>query len=354
MNSGNPKHGAALIGAGITARSLHLPAHRAAAGSDLKWIMDINEDNAKSLSEQFGIEKWTTRLEDVLSDPEVDWLDISTPNSTHAELAIQGLRAGKHVLVQKPIATSITDAESMLAAAREAGKELSVFMCFRGDPAIHAIRTVMQSGSLGGIISIRGKMISGSGFKLKNNWRQVEGSGALEQLGIHMIDLFTFLTGSVKWVMAEVNTLYAPVKGDDASFVLMGLNEGVTGILEATYCSYISQETPLFVIEINGTGGYIRYQLEAGLLIMEAKTDTPIGPYAYLASAGQTAFTFEHTLGGGAVHHAHQQFIERLSGNPATSIGAVEGIRTLRVIQAIRESAASGMKVQVIVESRPN
>jgi predicted dehydrogenase len=309
--------------------------------------MDVDSENAKTLAREYNIPSWTGNYEDVLADKEVDWLDISTPNSTHAALTIQALRTGKHVLIQKPMATSVEEAEKMLEAAREAKKSLSVYMCFRGDPGVHAIRELILSGVLGGIISIRGAMISAGGFSLRKGWRQQEGSGALEQLGTHMIDLFAFLTGSIEWVNAEMNTLYAPMEGDDVTFALLGLGLGLTGIMETTYCSFVSAHTPMYVLEVNGTQGTIRYQLETGQMTVQMKEDAEIGPYSYKAGSGVSHFQFEHTLGGGAVHHAHQQFIDKLTDDQPDYSGAVQGIRTLQVIRAIRESAAAGRKVHI-------
>lgn len=337
---------AALIGAGGIAAATHMPAHLALSGSRLKWVMDVREESARDLAERHGVPRSTARYEEVLADPEVDWVDITTPNGTHAALANQALRAGKHVLVQKPMASSVADARSMLETARECGRSLSVFMCFRGDPGILAIRSLIQSGALGGIISVRGKMISGTGLAAgQGGWRSEEGVGGLMQLGVHILDLFDLLIGPARWVEAEVKTLYSPMKGDDAAFALVGLDGGMTGMLEATYCSFTAPDTPLYTLDIGGTDGFVHYRLETGQMQVQLRRDTAVGPYAYRAGSGVCALAFEPALGGGSCHVAHQSFVDRLLAGEPDYAGAEAGIRALEAADAILRASQLGRRI---------
>jgi predicted dehydrogenase len=101
----------------------------------------------------------------------------------------------------------------------------------------------------------------------------------------------------------------------------------------------------MYILEVKGTKGYIQYQLETGQMTVLLKEDSSIGPHAYEAKDGRSYYQFDHTLGGKAVHGAHQQFIDELDNESFDYAGAIQGIRNLQVIRAIRESAASGNRV---------
>lgn len=339
---------AALIGTGGIAKSLHLPAHRSLEGSRLKWVCDVNGESARQAAEQFGISRWTDDIREVLADSEVDWVDAAVPNKFHEQVAVQALEAGKHVLCQKPMADSSEAARRMVGAAEKFGRQLGIYMCFRGDPGLQLLRRLMKEGHLGGIISMRGKMISAGGYRLKEGqWRMDDSSGALDLLGIHLIDLFAWMHSEIDWVMAYSNTLYAPMKGDDVTTAVYGLSGGVTAVMETTYCSYAGPNTPFYILDINGTQGSAQYILESGRLTLQMKEAVTVGDFSY-SPEQISQYTFPHTLSkGGALPRVHQSFVDALREGRAFEIDGETGYRAIRVMEATRQSAASGGKVYV-------
>jgi predicted dehydrogenase len=338
----------ALIGVGRIAQSLHLEAHKKVQGSVLGWVCDTNADAARSFAEQHNIPNWTDQLDQILSEPSIDWVDIAVPNRFHESVAIRSLFAGKHVLCQKPMADSAEAAQRMVVAAQESGRSLGMFMCFRGDTALRLVRRMIADGVLGNIISFRGKMLSGNGMNLREGqWRMDDASGALDLLGIHFIDLFAWMHSDIEWVQAYSNTLYAPMKGDDVTTAVYGLKAGVTAVLETTYCSYTYPGMSLYNMEINGTAGMVTYKLDTGELTLQLKNDFTSAEIA--CKGGElTQCKLEHTLkGGGAMANVHQAFIDSLSGGQPFDADGTAGFKALRVLEATRLAAKE--KKQILI-----
>src|SRR5215203_3365704 len=110
-------------------------------------VMDTRAGLAQDLGERYGV-PWTDRVDDLLADPAVDAVYVAVPHHLHAPLAIQAAEAGKHILVEKPIATTLPDAEAMMVAARGHGVRLSVNFCAQVDPLCQAARDLVAKGAI--------------------------------------------------------------------------------------------------------------------------------------------------------------------------------------------------------------
>ena len=116
-----------------------------------KWVCDLSAERCKKAAARYPSVQTTTRIQDVLDDPEVDAVLIATPISSHHAVAMQALRAGKHVFVEKPMATSVSECDEMCAAATEAGLVLMVGHTFVYSPPVRAVRDILKSGDLGDV-----------------------------------------------------------------------------------------------------------------------------------------------------------------------------------------------------------
>jgi predicted dehydrogenase len=175
----------------------------------------------------------------MVTDDSLDGIVIMTPNSTHCELAVAALRAGKHVLVTKPLATTLADAAAMIAAAKEGGRVLSVGHQSRRHPALRRLKTLVDSGALGTPRLIEGNTSSPSGFSVTaGDWRSREAEcpgGPLMQLGIHYIDNFQHLLGPVRTVSAWMSRTAASAVDPDTTMTLIGFDAGSSGYLGSSY-----------------------------------------------------------------------------------------------------------------------
>src|SRR5207244_9992301 len=143
-----------------------------------------------------------TEWEEVVESPLIDIVDICTSNSSHTQIALAAARAGKHILCEKPLALSLTDAEKMLAAVRKSKVKNMVVFNYRRVPAIAFARQMIGSGQLGEIRSFRGTYLQDwiADPKFPMNWRlrkETSGSGAHGDLNAHLIDTARFLVGEI-------------------------------------------------------------------------------------------------------------------------------------------------------------
>ncbi len=216
------------------------------------------EESLSKLAKRFGIPRTTTRWEELAEDPEIEATVIATPNALHAPQATACLRAGKHVLVEKPMATSVEECDAMIGAARESGAFLMVAHCWRFRDEVRAVRDRIAAGELGEVVKTRGYGVHAkwgpSGWFTDS---ALAGGGALVDMGVHAIDTARFLLGdpTPERVCATVGTRYGAYEVDDDGILLISWSNGTNSIVESgwwqPHLSGLEAET-----EVYGTQGY--------------------------------------------------------------------------------------------------
>jgi len=217
----------------------------AAASVQHVMVMDVSERVARDMGETHGV-PYTTSVEELLADPNVDAVYIAIPHYLHAPLTIQALQAGKHVLVEKPIATTLADADAMIAAARATGKTLSVAYHAQVDAGCQAIRTLIADGAIGKVVGTRivfrgDKPASywhgGYSGRIQTDWRVSKakaGGGVLIMNTVHDLNTLRYMTGlEATRVYAEYDTYATPVEVEDYIAVTYRYTNGAIGTLEA-------------------------------------------------------------------------------------------------------------------------
>jgi predicted dehydrogenase len=214
---------------GVT--GLVAPGFANAAEAQLTAVVGRDEERARSFAEQYGATTIYTRYEDLLADPSIDVVYLGTPNWLHAEQTVQALDAGKHVLVEKPMALTVADAERMVDAAQRAGRLLGVGFHLRHHPLLIELRRRLQSEEYGPITLVQAQwgidMAAVTGWKVDPN---LAGAGSIMGLGVHLIDLIHWLTGR------EVSAVTAWADGPSARYpvefltlAVLELNDGTIG-----------------------------------------------------------------------------------------------------------------------------
>jgi predicted dehydrogenase len=158
-----------------------------------------NDEQTKAFAERWGWRNWSTDWKAVVRNPEIDLVDVTTPNNAHAENSIAALEAGKHVACEKPLAHTLDSARQMVEAAKKAKGKTFVWYNYRRCPAVAFAHQLCKQGKLGRIYQIRGSyMQDWAGPDTPLMWRfegEVAGSGALGDLCAHTIDMARFITG---------------------------------------------------------------------------------------------------------------------------------------------------------------
>ncbi|MCE9557427.1 MAG: Gfo/Idh/MocA family oxidoreductase [Armatimonadetes bacterium] len=200
-----------LIGAGGIARGAHMKGYASIPDKcEMVAICDTNEETALLAQKEFGLDgaKITTSYQDILNDPEIDAVSITTPNKFHMQPTIDALNAGKHVLCEKPLAMNAAEAKLMCRAAKDSGKILQVALQMRFSGQALFLQKFIENGNMGDIYYARAKALRRRGVP---HWgvfidKEKQGGGPLIDIGVHILDLTLFLMGYPKPVSATGKT----------------------------------------------------------------------------------------------------------------------------------------------------
>lgn len=248
--------GFGLIGCGDIGR-LRADALASVDGCRLSAVNDLDHDRAKSLAGQHGCAV-ESDWRDLLAREDVDAVIVSTPPSLHAEMSIDALQKGKHVLCEKPLARNPEECRAMVEAADAGGALLATGFNYRFYPSVKLARQLLDSGAIGDVDHIR-SYAGYSAAEHSHEWLhdvEVMGGGALRDNGIHLIDLTHYFLGEVEAAKGYVSNAVWRFDGcEDNGFVMLRGRGGNVATLHASWTEYRGYR---FEIEIYGTRGLIR------------------------------------------------------------------------------------------------
>ena len=254
-----------------------------------KTIVDVSDSIAAEAAQRFGFEKSTSDWRSVVEDPEIDIIDIATPNHLHAEIAIAAAAAGKHIISEKPLARNGDEAKTMYDAVKNAGIVHMVAFNYRRTPAVALAKKYIDEGAIGDILNFRGTYLQDWSADPDGplSWRfqkSIAGSGSLGDIGTHVVDMARFLCGEIMQVNTQLKTwvktrplqaggvdkLGASTKDstaprgevdvDDEVLSLLEFQNGAIGSLEATRNAH--GRNNFLTFEIHGTLGSIYFNYE--------------------------------------------------------------------------------------------
>ncbi|HEX8681316.1 MAG TPA: Gfo/Idh/MocA family oxidoreductase [Ardenticatenaceae bacterium] len=342
----------------------------------LAAIAGRDEAAVAEAARRYGYARHYTDWRDLLTDDSVQLLDNGGPNDAHAEPSIAAAEAGKHIICEKPLARTGEEAKRMLDAVNRAGVKHMVGFNYRFVPAIRQAYNLIQSGALGQIYHFRAVYLQEWIMPHYNTpmiWRlnkALAGSGALGDLGAHIIDLGRFLVGEMRSVSAMTRTFIEErplgdgsggtgrVDVDDAFISCVEFENGAIGTLEAT--RFAGGRKNYEVLEINGEKGSIRFNLERMnelqvFWVGEQPKETQ-GFHDVLISEGYHPF-WENWWPHGHIIGWEHSFVHELThlldcivnDKDVAPLGATfeDGYRNAVICDAILESAATRRQVDI-------
>jgi UDP-N-acetylglucosamine 3-dehydrogenase len=332
----------AVIGCGLVARRSHLPTYLADPEAELSAVVSGRIETARTAAAEFGGPRVLPSWQEAVADSEIDAIDICTPNALHAVIAIAAAHAGKHVLVEKPMALSLADADAMIAAAREAGVVLMVAHNLRYAPVYEAIKRTVSDGVIGELLAARGVFMHAgpdSFWGASSDWfwrEETAGGGSLLDLGIHMIDLLRwFIDRPVIEVSALMARLQKPTFADDNAIVIMRFAGDVLASLQTSWTALPSPESRVI---IHGTRGHLE---------MNASAPQPLT--IRLSESGEQRVIVPDLPATSSRVNPFVHFVRCiLDGTPPLTSGE-EARASLAVALAAYESARSGSVVRIAV-----
>lgn len=326
-----------VIGCGSIAKHRHLPEFSQNEHVNIVAVCDINEERAVEMAKKYDATPYTN-YEDLLANEEIDAVSVCTPNYLHAPISIAALKAGKHVLCEKPMATTKEEAEEMIAVAKQTGKKLMIAHNQRFVSSHVKAKELIEKGEIGKIYSFRTAFghpgPEGWSADGKDSWffkKDQAAMGAMGDLGVHKADLIRFLLGEeVVEVAAFVETLAKEQTDvDDNAVCVLKTENGIIGTLAASW-SYNGKEDNSTIIY--GENGILRLEDDPDYsLVVQYKNGEVVN---YKLSAIQS-----NDEGGQTNSHVIDNFVESILNDQEPPVTGEEGMKSLLVILAAFEAA---------------
>src|SRR6202451_4449322 len=248
-----------LIGFGLAGQAFHAPVGRAVPGMELACIVERSGTRAR---EKYPEVRVVRTIEELLADKEIQLCVVATPNDSHFELARACLLAGRDVVVDKPFAPTLREAEDLVRLAAERGRLITVYQDRRFDGDFGTVKNILESGQLGTVVEYECRY---DRFRLEpkaNAWRErpdQPGAGVLFDLGPHVIDQALVLFGEPRSITASAFCQRESSTVDDAFDVSLEYENGVRAMTRARIIAYAPG--PHFLL--HGTGGsFVKYGMD--------------------------------------------------------------------------------------------
>jgi len=340
----------------------------------MKVVCGRDADAVAEFAKRWRWEQSSADWRAAISQDDVDLVDISSPGSTHAEIAIAAAEAGKHVFCEKPLAFTVADSKKMLDAARKAGVKHMVNFNYRRCPAVSLAKQMIEAGEIGEIRHMRCTYLQDwlVDPEFPMNWRmrkESAGSGSHGDLGAHSIDLARYLTGEISEVVGMKKTFITerPAEGtshgisatagegteqvtvDDASIFLAKFANGALGTFEATRMAPGRKNYNRF--EINGSKGSLVWCFERlNELDFYSTSDSGSqqGFRTIFATEGDHPYAGAwwppgHMLGyDHSFSNAASDLVQNIAQDKACSPDFLDGARCVAVLEAVDQSEESG------------
>ena len=303
-------------------------------------VCDTDINKAKALGEKYKA-KWFNSLEAMLAScPEIDVVSVCTPNGLHAEHSITALKAGRHVLCEKPMALTVPDCSEMINAAERANKRLFIVKQNRFNPPVEAVKKLIDSGGLGKIYSVQLNCFwNRNEDYYKNSWKGTKDldGGTLYTQFSHFIDLLYWFVGDVEMIMAVTDNFHHQglIEFEDTGMVILKFLNGAIGTINYTVNAFKkNMEGSLTIFAEKGTvkiGGQYLNELEYQSLEGESISDLP---------PGNPPNNYGQYFGSMSNHDkVYQNLISVLKGNGTIATSGMEGLKTVEIIEKIYQQA---------------
>ncbi|MBQ2774735.1 MAG: Gfo/Idh/MocA family oxidoreductase [Clostridia bacterium] len=344
-----------IIGIGGIAKGSHIPAYIMQKNAEIVAVCDIIEERARRAKEKcFKNAKVYTDYKELLKDPDIQAVDICTPNYLHSIIAVDAMEAGKHVLCEKPDAVNPQEAAKMKEASERTGKKLMVIRNNRFIVSSQEAKKIAEDGGFGEIYAARCGWIRRRGIPGKGGWfttKELSGGGPLIDLGVHMIDLAVWLMGNPRPVAVSGGTFCKFADSDssdsknsafgdkvengtfDVEDLAMGFirfENGACLQIEFSWASNIKREKRF--VELRGTKAGLQWENGAATIFYEE-------------NGKQKNKKLKKTLGVEGHSNNIANFIDYVLFDKEPVYKPQQGLDMIKILSAIYESAQTGREV---------
>ena len=334
-------------------------------------LCDVDAGHTKKTAEAFGFARATTDWHELLEDPKIAIVSITSPNGLHREMAVKALEAGKHVWCEKPMALTLADAEAMTrAAAKAKGQATALGYGYLRNPALQYARQLIDEGAIGEVFDFRGSVDEDymADPALAWSWRlraKDAGLGTLGDLTVHLVSLAQELMGPIAKLTAMVDVVHAErplpkgggtakVENDDIAHALVRFHSGARGVLTSSRVAHGRKNG--LKVEVQGSKGTLwldnERMNELNLYIAEGPPERRgfrrILSAPHHAAYGRLCPAPGHGLGFNELKVIElAELLYQVTGRPSASVDFAQGFEIEKVIHAFARSAMKGEWVSV-------
>jgi len=334
----------ALIGCGrIAKRHADLLTNDCIPGAKLVGVFDIDPNVAVTFAEKYDVKAYRD-YDELLHLPNVDVVSVLTPSGLHAEHTIAAAQAGKHVVVEKPMAMRLEDADAMIAACDHAGVKLFVIKQNRFNIPIVKAREALNSGRFGKLVlgTVRVRWCRQQAYYDQADWRgtwSMDG-GVLANQASHHVDMLEWFMGEVESVHARAITALVDIEAEDTAVATLKFNNGALGIIEATTATRPKDMEGSFSIlgemGMVEVGGFAMNEIRHWAFQDASSDDDTV----------RENFSINPPNVYGFGHQAYYEHVMKcLEGEGAALVDGLEGRKSLELITALYESIETGQPV---------
>lgn len=325
----------AIIGAGLQA-SRRIPAIIEEGSYEVSWIIDHVKERAHTAAAMCRAQP-DTDWRVAVHDPRVDVVVVLTYPDSHAAITIAAMKAGKDVLCEKPLATTVRQATAMVKAARQHKRILKCGFNHRHHPAIAEAHRLYAAGKIGQAVFGRGRYGIAGREGLEREWRSdpaIVSGGQLMEQGIHLIDLFRWFLGDVSAVAGMVSTNVWPIAPlEDNAFAVLKTGAGAVASVHSSLTQWIN----LFSFEIYGERGSLTVEGLGGSYGVEklmTSVHDPTGPF----STTTTQYRGSDT----SWHSEWKEFVQAIKTRRQPLGNGEDGLRAMELVHAVYQAARTG------------
>ncbi|QNK55794.1 Gfo/Idh/MocA family protein [Paenibacillus sp. PAMC21692] len=329
-----------IIGCGSVA-DFHMEAIRQIEGASLTVVSSRNEDIAKATAEREGC-AWTTDYRQLIRREDVDIVCVTTSSGSHARIGLDVLNAGKHVVIEKPIAMSANDAAELVRTAKERGVTLSVISQRRFEVQHQAVKRVLEEGALGKLLLVEMSLpfYRTQAYYDSADWRGTisEDGGALMNQGIHSLDLLLWFAGGVRSVFGQVATQTHKMEAEDLGLAILQFDNGAFGTIMAS-----TSIQPGFAAAINLYGELGTIKLEGNSIVHWTVPDR--NKPTWIHSDAYGGVTDPRSIPSDFHQSQLIDIISSIETGGSPLVTGEDGLRAVQLVEAIYESAAKGVQL---------
>lgn len=334
----------ALIGCGrIAKRHAELLGHRQIAGAELAAVADVDESKARRIAETFSVPAYRD-MHELAAKERIDAFVVLTESGLHARHVIELSRYGKHIVVEKPMALTLDDADAMIRACDAARAKLFVVKQNRFNVPVVKLREALEAGRFGKLVlgTVRVRWCRDQKYYDQDKWRgtwALDG-GVLTNQASHHIDLLEWMMGDVDAVYARATTALAKIEAEDTAVVVLKFRNGALGVIEATTAARPKDlEGSISVLGEGGTveiGGFAVNQMKSWQFVQPLPGDDEV----------MSRYSVNPPNVYGFGHQAYyEHVVDCITNDRHQLVDGLEGRRSLELISAIYESIETGQEI---------